>query len=101
MRVAIAQINTTLGNIKKNSDKIKLYITMAQERHCNLVVFPENTLFGYHPFDLLERKEFFKKQIIELKKIQKELPNDMAAIIGVITLNTEKKENPTLTLLFF
>jgi NAD+ synthase (glutamine-hydrolysing) len=94
MRIAVAQINTTLGNFQKNSTKIIDYIRRAHERHCDLVVFPESAIFGYHPFDMLELKYLVSAQLKELDKIMKVLPEGMGAVIGVITHNKSKKGRP-------
>ena len=93
-RVAVAQINTTLGQFAANCEKVIAQIHRAQEKHCDLVVFPESTLFGYHPFDLLERKNLVDQQLKELKKIEKAIPSGMAALVGVITKNPNKKGRP-------
>ena len=55
MRIALAQINSTLAGFEKNKLKILDYIIRAKEKKAELVIFPEAILFGYHPYDLLER----------------------------------------------
>lgn len=94
LRVAVAQINTTLGHFSANREKVIACIKRAQEKHCDLVVFPESTMFGYHPFDLLERKKLVDQQLKELKRIEKAIPHGMAALIGVLTKNPNKKGRP-------
>ncbi|MFN7263159.1 MAG: NAD+ synthase [Pseudobdellovibrionaceae bacterium] len=94
MRIAVAQINTTLGSFKNNTDKILDYARQAQSKHCELVIFPESTIFGYHPFDLLERKDLVEKQLAELQRIQKQAPQGLAIVIGVITKNQKRKGRP-------
>ncbi|MDG0815003.1 NAD+ synthase [Bdellovibrio svalbardensis] len=94
MRIALAQVNPTLADFKFNKEKILEFIHQAQQRKCELVVFPECTLFGYHPFDLLERSELLKKQEAEFKDLVKRIPKDMGVIIGLITRNPEKKGRP-------
>lgn len=94
MRIALAQINPVLGDFKFNKEKIIQFITQAQQRKCELVVFPECSLFGYHPFDLLERAELVKKQEAELKDLVKKIPRGVAVIVGLITRNPDKKGRP-------
>jgi NAD+ synthase (glutamine-hydrolysing) len=94
MRIAVAQINTTLGNFQKNTTKIIEYIKRAEDRHCDLIVFPESTIFGYHPFDMLELKYLVPAQLKELAKVQRALPKNMAAVVGVITQNKSRKGRP-------
>ncbi len=94
MRVALAQINSTLGNFSGNQNKILNFIQRAVERRCELVVFPEAALFGYHPFDLLERGEVVEQQMKALAQIEKKIPAGVTAVIGVITKNPSKKGRP-------
>ncbi len=94
MRLALAQINSTLGNFKANREKIQTYIQRAIDRHCDLIVFPEATLFGYHPFDLLERTDVVEHQMKELAQIEKKIPHGIVAMIGIITKNPSKKGRP-------
>ena len=62
MRISIAQINPVLADFKYNREKILSDIQKASNEGCDLVVFPECTLFGYHPFDLLERAKIVEQQ---------------------------------------
>ncbi len=94
MRIAVAQINTTLADFENNKEKILTYIEQAKSRKCELVVFPECTLFGYHPFDLLERTKLVAKQEAEFKSLLKKLPSGIAVLFGMITRNTNKKGRP-------
>jgi NAD+ synthase (glutamine-hydrolysing) len=94
MRVAIAQINTILGDFEKNAKKILEYSVRAKAKHCELVVFPEATLFGYHPFDLLENADSVEQQLRELNKLEKKIPKDITVVIGCFTKNKDKKGRP-------
>jgi NAD+ synthase (glutamine-hydrolysing) len=94
MRIALAQINPTLADFKTNKEKILDYVHQAQQRKCDMVVFPECSLFGYHPFDLLEREQIVKKQETEMRDLLKKIPKGIAVIFGVITRNPEKKGRP-------
>ncbi len=94
MRIALAQINPILADFKFNKEKILQFINQAQQRKCELVIFPECTLFGYHPFDLLERSELVKKQEAEFKDLVKNIPKGIGVVIGLITRNPEKKGRP-------
>lgn len=94
MRIAVAQINTTLADFANNKEKILTYIEQAKSRKCELVVFPECTLFGYHPFDLLERTKLVAKQEAEFKALLKKIPSGIAVLFGMITKNASKKGRP-------
>jgi predicted amidohydrolase len=58
MRVALAQINPTVGDIEGNARKISDYTARAREDGAALVVFPELTLTGYPPEDLMLKTGF-------------------------------------------
>lgn len=94
MRVGIAQINPTLGHFKHNKEKIFSAIKQAKEKKCELLVFPEAALCGYHPFDLLERPEFVKEQLRELNSISKKIPEGLAVLVGAFSQNTTKLGRP-------
>lgn len=94
MKVAIAQINAHLGNFSENSSKIKKFITAALDRNCELVVFPECALMGYHPVDLLERPSVVDEQLKALKSIEKFMPQGITAIIGAITESPYQNGKP-------
>lgn len=96
MRIALAQINSNLGAFADNAEKIIEFIHRAHERRCDLVVFPEAALFGYHPVDLLERQEVVASQLKELKKIEAQVPDGMAAVVGLMAHNLRKKGKPFL-----
>ena len=61
MKVAMAQINTTVGALEANASKIKDFAATAATKGADLVVFPELTVTGYIPRDLLESGEFIEK----------------------------------------
>ncbi len=69
MTVAIAQINTRVGDLKNNSAKILEYIQKARQSGADLVVFPELTICGYPPEDLVEKKAFVKKNVDTLNSL--------------------------------
>jgi NAD+ synthase (glutamine-hydrolysing) len=87
LRIALAQTNSHLGDFKANAAKILEFLHHAEERHCDLAVFPECALFGYHPVDLLEQKDLVSDQLKELEKLKKKMPSGIHALIGAITPN--------------
>jgi NAD+ synthase (glutamine-hydrolysing) len=88
MRIALAQINALIGDFEGNKAKILDYVRRSSERRCDLVVFPEAALFGYHPVDLLERPSIVAEQEKHLKDIHKKLPKGMGVLLGAIMRNT-------------
>ena len=53
-RIAMAQINTTVGAFEKNLRTMETFIQKARAKKADLVVFPELSITGYPPKDLLE-----------------------------------------------
>ncbi|HVK61963.1 MAG TPA: NAD+ synthase [Bdellovibrionales bacterium] len=94
MRVGLSQINATLGDFSGNREKIVQYIERAKAKHCDLVVFPELSLMGYLPNDLLERESIVDAQLKEFDKLVKQMPDGVAAIVGLITKTGKKKGKP-------
>lgn len=94
MRIAVAQINSTLADFENNKEKILDYIHQAKQRKCELVVFPESVLFGYHPFDLLERSTLVAKQESEFKSLIRKIPEGIGVVFGLITKNPKKMGRP-------
>src|SRR5208337_4024051 len=83
MKIALAQINTTVGDFAGNIDCIVKYARRAQERGADLVVFPELALCGYPPRDLVERPGFIRKSENELARLAGLLP-PLAALVGYV-----------------
>lgn len=94
VKIAICQINPTLGDFSKNSSQILHWAHEAKKQDCDLIVFPESCVIGYPQFDLLERKEVVQKQLKVLHSIHKRWPKNLAGLVGVLTLNPEKKGRP-------
>jgi NAD+ synthase (glutamine-hydrolysing) len=80
MKIALAQINPTVGDFAGNSSKILDVSHQAQKRGADLVVFSELCLCGYLPLDLLERPAFLERNRTELASLAHQLP--IPAIVG-------------------
>jgi NAD+ synthetase len=74
MKIALAQINTTVGDFAGNIDRIVRFARTAQERGADLVVFPELAVCGYPPRDLVEKPGFIRKSETELERLAGLLP---------------------------
>lgn len=94
MRVALAQINPRLGDFSYNRKKILEFGAKARQRRCDLVVFPELALFGYHPMDLLERGAVVKGQLTELKRLAREIPEGIGFLIGAVIPSPKNSQRP-------
>ena len=91
MKIALAQINTTIGDLDGNAAKIKKYIEKAQNNKCDLVIFPELALTGYPPKDLLLNKDFIDKTQKTLNSLIS-CTKDIGVLIGsIITMPSSDK----------
>ncbi len=80
MKIALAQINTTVGDIEGNTQKI---ISIIKRTKADIVVFPELSVTGYSPQDLLLNPNFIEKNLNALKEIAKNTKNK-SAIAGFV-----------------
>ncbi|MFW9961687.1 MAG: NAD+ synthase [Candidatus Thorarchaeota archaeon] len=69
MKIALIQMNSIVGDLNGNIEKIKNYIQQARESGAHLVVFPELVVTGYPPRDLLYEKEFIKANKSAIREI--------------------------------
>ncbi|MES2390731.1 MAG: nitrilase-related carbon-nitrogen hydrolase, partial [Acidobacteriota bacterium] len=61
MRIALAQINPTVGDFSGNLAKISEYVERASALGAELVMFPELATCGYFPADLLDKESFVER----------------------------------------
>jgi NAD+ synthase (glutamine-hydrolysing) len=69
VRIALAQINPTVGDFSGNLKKIREFTERAVAEHADLVIFPELATCGYPPADLLEKESFLKRAEESLTEI--------------------------------
>jgi len=69
LRIAMAQINTTVGDFDGNVNKILKNIAAACSEGANIVTFPELAVCGYPPEDLLFKPQFIQANLDSLQKI--------------------------------
>ncbi len=81
MRVALAQINPTVGDIEGNSRLIREAIRKAGDSETELVIFPELTVIGYPPKDLLLKPAVIRACEQAVRDLAKEC-RGIAAVIG-------------------
>ena len=67
--MGLAQINPRVGDINANLDTVIRYVSMAEEAGCDLVAFPELTLSGYPPEDLVLKAGFVADNRAALEKV--------------------------------
>ena len=66
MRIALAQLNPTVGDLAGNRRLVEEAAAKAASERADLLVAPEMVLTGYPPMDLLERDGFVRDQLREL-----------------------------------
>ena len=69
LRLAMAQINTTVGDLAGNTAKILDYIQKAKTQQADLVAFPEMAITGYPPEDLLFQPSFIQANIQKMHQV--------------------------------
>lgn len=83
MRVALAQINCTVGDIEGNTALILRELARARDAGAHLVVFPELAVFGYPPKDLLLREDLVQRNVNAIEDIASQCTG-ITAIVGYV-----------------
>lgn len=85
MRIALAQINPVVGDLKANAQRIAAYARQAAGRGAEIVVFPELALNGYPPRDLVEKPSFVERTADALSHLAAETAAlDVAIVCGYV-----------------
>ena len=85
MRIALAQFNPTVGNLAGNVDHMVRDARAAAARGAEAVVFPELSLSGYPPRDLVEKPSFIEASERELERLARETRDlDLSVICGYV-----------------
>ena len=84
MKIALGQINPTVGDFSGNAAKIIQFALQARSACAGLILFPELAISGYPPRDLVERPSFIEHSRTTLEKIAAET-NGIAVICGTVT----------------
>lgn len=89
LRVALAQINPTVGDLAGNANLILDHCRSAAQAECDLVVFPELALTGYPPEDLLFKSVFVNDNLAALERLANRI-KDITAVVGFVDTEKEK-----------
>ena len=81
MRVALAQINATVGDIDGNEAKVRERLARAREAGAQLVLFPELAVTGYPPEDLLLKEHFLADARAAVERIAADAQG-IVALVG-------------------
>ena len=83
MRIALAQINTTVGDFAGNVERITHFAREGARQGADLVVFPELAITGYPPRDLVEEPSFVERSERELDRLAGLVP-DVRVLVGYV-----------------
>ena len=83
MKVALAQTNSTVGDFAGNAAKIRQFAGRAQQGGAELVIFPELSLCGYPPRDLVDKPSFVERNRRELERLAMQVP-EVRLICGFV-----------------
>ena len=84
LKIAMAQINSTVGDLEGNINKISKFISDAKSLGADLVIFPELAVTGYPPQDLLLEKGFIENNKKSLKEMINQNLVDIVGVVGFV-----------------
>ena len=84
LRVALAQVNPTVGDLAANAELVRQNVATAQSAGAHIVVFPEMVLTGYPVEDLALRPSFQSASQKAIAELAKELTGEIVAIVGYL-----------------
>ena len=87
MKIAIAQLNPTIGDISGNAQQILAAAEQAAQQGVRLLLTPELSLGGYPPRDLLLDPSFVEAMASTLQHLARDLPPDLAVLVGCVEPN--------------
>jgi NAD+ synthetase len=93
VKIALAQINPTVGDIVGNVRRIQAFAARAAARKADLVVFPELSITGYPPRDLLDHHQFIERNQRAVQDLARQTRHT-AMIVGFADDNPKKTGNP-------
>ena len=88
MRIALAQVNPTMGDFQGNLRRISSFIEDAKKNRAKIVVFPELAVSGYPPQDLLYERSFVKANRAAIEQLAAET-DEILVIVGFIEFDEE------------
>jgi NAD+ synthase (glutamine-hydrolysing) len=89
MKIAIAQLNPTIGDTQGNADKILTVANRAASEGVRLLLTPELSLCGYPPRDLLLNPSFVETMAKQLSELAANLPEGVAVLVGTVQPNAQ------------
>ena len=93
MKIAIAQINPIIGDFDYNSSLIVKASEQARKKGCALAIFPELTLLGYPPKDLLEKPAFIHENLTQIENLTAQIKG-IQILCGYVDKNPKRTGKP-------
>jgi NAD+ synthase (glutamine-hydrolysing) len=87
MKLAIAQLNPTIGDLRGNAQQILEAAQQAANQGVRLLLTPELSLCGYPPRDLLLNPSFVASMATTLQQLAADLPPQIAVLVGTVEAN--------------
>lgn len=84
MKIAIAQTNPTVGDIAGNLASMKELAMRAHQGGCRLVIFPELSIVGYPPRDLVLKPRFIDDQLRAIEELAEVTDDDLTIFAGFV-----------------
>lgn len=100
MKIAICQIDPIIGDFKYNISLIKEATARSKKSGCALAVFPEMSLMGYPPKDLLEKPAFIEENLKQVNKLASQTKG-IAILCGYVDKNPRKTGKPLINSVAF
>ena len=87
-RLALAQINPTVGDIQGNTAKMLEYVDRARAARADLIAFPELSITGYPPDDLLFKPSFLKDNLAAMQEVV-QASHGIAVVVGYVSIEPD------------
>ena len=95
LRIGLAQVDSTVGDLAGNADRISRWTAHAVQQGCHLVAFPEMVLTGYPPEDLVLRRSFVQASLDGLDALAARLAGEGAGDVAVVVGYCGRSEKPS------
>ncbi|MBW4523158.1 MAG: NAD+ synthase [Scytolyngbya sp. HA4215-MV1] len=92
MKIAIAQLNPTIGDLAGNAQQILTAAQQAAAQNVRLLLTPELSLCGYPPRDLLMDPSFVESMATTLQQLAQALPTQLAVLVGTVDPNNKSPQ---------
>jgi NAD+ synthase (glutamine-hydrolysing) len=92
MKIAIAQLNPTIGDLAGNAQQILAAAQQAAAQGARLMLTPELSLCGYPPKDLLLKPAFVQAMADTLAQLAQDLPHELAVLVGTVVPNVRSPQ---------